>query len=974
MSIFDKLKKSSKPSEHLNMPSVDGFSFNQLYKDYPNPAFQLDTNGELIRFNQSLVKMLGYSERDLLRYFNTYFLEENQYKRDNFFEDAMKGVAQSFQDTIRHAQDFQIEIDITYLPIIRNKEVVGLHGIIKDLSKDKRNEEELIKVKTNIELAESLAKLGRWDYDIQNDTISWSDQLLKILGITKIDFTPSLSKIIHFVHPEDKEFYRQTVQKAIERTEGFSIEYRYLINDTVVYVQEQARVILNKEHLPYRILGTIQDISDLKKNQHERIQNEKILNDIYNNLEAGIWAFSVEKGCFTVFSPGLEEISGYKATDIKDFSSWITIIHPDDKGKFIEEAKATTASGKTYHQDYRIIKKDGKVIWLNAQAIPQFDEKGNLVQIVGILTDITESKEAEATLRHIAYHDYLTNLPNKRMLDEKLIEMKTNTDSLPIALLHLNIDRFKSINELVGHANADRLLTLFVERINSILSTNTLFARISGDEFYILIWGYQEDNEPISLAVNVLNSLKRSFYTNNLELFITTSIGISLFPEETDFDHHLRKNASVALKRAKQKGRNSYEVFSPSTSIPNYKLYSVERDLWKSIEKRELFLEFQPRVNTDTGKIVSAEALVRWRHPEWGVISPKEFIPVAEENGFILEIGDWVLEQVSLFLRRWEQKGLDVVPISINISAQRFLRNDWVKFIKAVIDTQNIDPTLIELEITEKSLIYYSEEINSDLEYLKKLGVKVALDDFGTGYSSLSYLKDYPINTIKVDKSFIDNIDKDLSNKAILKALISLANELNKNIVAEGVETKEQLQFLKEHNCPEVQGYLFSKPLPENEFQLVLQDKNLLPIEELSVPFASPIENAIHLDYPLKSNMRLISSLNKKVDLGSAKVVINNITTEQLSFLSIINLPVRNDFIYRLTINILGHEISYNGFIITKREVDELYEYNLFFTIGEQEKMRLQRLLSILTRIVNKNPVLLQNNFVKRDVTKYLKD
>ena len=318
----------------------------------------------------------------------------------------------------------------------------------------------------------------------------------------------------------------------------------------------------------------------------------------------------------------------------------------------------------------------------------------------------------------------------------------------------------------------------------------------------------------------------------DFELYITASIGISAYPSNGTTVDEIIKNADAALYRAKGSGKNNYQIYSSTINITSFKQYELERDLRKSIENSQLLLHFQPRVDTLTGKIVSAEALVRWEHPEWGLVSPSEFIPLAEETGFINEISDWVLKQVCSYLSEWIQKELSVVPISINVTADRFLRNDWKSTLLNTLKETDVDPALIELEITETTLIQHEKTVESAFQYLKELGIKIALDDFGTGYSSLSHIKDFSIDTIKIDQSFISQITKTPNVEVIIKSIIFMAKGLNMNIVAEGVETNAQLNFLKQQECHEIQGYIFSKPVPDKKFQSLLKKVILKPIHK----------------------------------------------------------------------------------------------------------------------------------------------
>ncbi|WP_186579338.1 sensor domain-containing protein [Aquibacillus kalidii] len=978
MSLFKRKQPNIQNKDNNSFSSLKGD--NKLYKNYPTPVFQVDLDGKVIKYNEAVIRVFGYNEKEITRYFDSYFLPEYKNKRQYFLTEAMKGIAQNYQARIYHKNGDVLDVDVTYIPIFGEDEQINcIQGIARDITAFRDNEKELAKISSSLELAQDLARIGSWDYDVIKDEVYWSQQLYELLEIESDNFSPSATKIVHFVHPDDRERYRDVLNQAILENKGMKVEYRFLLtNNKTVFVKEEAKVIFNENQQPVRVIGTIQDITDQKIGQLKLAKNEAMQAKLLDNLEAGIWSFSFKKDVFTLVSKGVEILTGLPPSYFSSRETWYSVVHPDDRASLFER-QTVLRVGKTLHQEYRIIHKNGDVIWIQDQSIPSLDEHGNLIRLDGIITNITSYKNSEKEIKYLAYHDYLTQLPNKRMFDEKLSQLvkSDKTKNVPVGLLDLNLDRFKLINNTLGFEVGDQLLIKFADRVKRKLDNNhTLFTRIGGDEFLILLWGYEDKNKSIELAEFLLDLLKEPFIVNGYELFLTTSIGISSTMLDDDLDgNSLRKNAGAALKRAKINGKNTYEVFFQSLNIETYKQFMIERDLRKSIEMRELFLEFQPIVNKQTGEITRAEALVRWRHPEWGIISPKEFIPLAEESGFILQIGDWVLEEVCMFLKRWEQKGLSVVPISINISAQRFLRNDWVDFIRNTLTTTKVNPELIELEITERSLIHGEEEINSDLEFLQSLGVKIALDDFGTGYSSLSYLKDYPVDAIKIDKAFVDSIVSNSNSRAILKTLVQLAYDLEKNVVVEGVETSEQLDIIAKLNCSEVQGYIFSKPVPESDFQLLLERRVLIP---KSIPINPAVmdkkkeSNKVSFEHPLKSSMTLVTINGKKVKLGFTPILINEISNTNLNLQSAINLPIRDDFIYRLSIDIMGHHFNYNGHIVYKKEVANLYEYDVVLDLTSSEKRRLKRLLPILSTLIKKAAIS-DNHFEFSNKAKYLK-
>jgi diguanylate cyclase (GGDEF)-like protein/PAS domain S-box-containing protein len=959
--------------------NVKGNTFNALFDNHPDAVFTLDTNGDIIYYNKSIKEILGYNAKELIGNVARFLDRKDQNKRKKHLQQALEGKAQNFQAAVFHKNGKSIDVDVTYIPIFdNNKQVTGIYGITKDITYYVQSRKELTKVKNSLELAQQIAKLGSWEYDINKNVSYWSNQKFQIYGCKNSnDFVPTLEKVTEYVHPQDREYFQHTLINAINERKSFMMEFRILRKDrTVVYVIEQAEVILNKNGEPIRFIGTIQDITKRKKAEIKLFESEQRFKNIYNNLEVGIWSFDVQTKTYILKSPGIKEITGYSSNEFDDVNAVMSIIHPEDLPRYIELKEQIPKGNPLYHH-YRIIHKDGEVRWVQDQSIPVFDSNGNMIRIDGIITNITEHKKSEEMIKHLAYHDYLTDLPNRRMFDEKVKTLMESsaTNKKTFAIMYMDLDRFNNINDTLGNGIADQLLQQFTQRINRLLNHSSLFARFGSDEFGVIVWDFPQSDYPVNLAKKIIDKLRNPFFVDQYELFITSSIGISTFPTDGETSEELLKNANAALYRAKENGKNNFQIYSSSLNIKSYKLFTLERDLRKALENDEFLVYFQPRVEANTGKIVSAEALIRWEHPIWGLISPKEFIPLAEENGFIIEIGDWVFKQVCHYIKEWKQSGLPIVPISINKSPKRFLRNDWNATVFNVLKETNIDPSLLEFEITETTLLQHNETVMNSINLLKEVGIKIALDDFGTGYSSLTHLEKYPIDTIKIDQSFIRNISNH-RDEMIIKSTIFLAKGLKMKVVAEGVETMEQLSFLKQQECDEIQGYLFSRPVSKKEFQDLLKRFILKPTG--IIHNSDEIINRrkyyrINLMFPLSSQMSITSINGQKVELGKTEVLIQDLGFGGLKFLSTLDLPVRPDIVLQFKTKIMDQEVTLIGIIVWKQEVKELFKYGFEFIIDEIERENLVSLLNSFTIKLRKNPLVPDCNFIQEDIITYLK-
>ncbi|WP_226037340.1 sensor domain-containing protein [Aquibacillus saliphilus] len=974
-----KKKNKNKPANIIEVTNYNQHAFQELYDNHPDAVFRMDTKGQLLNYNNSVKSIFGYCDKDLVQDFTINFAEEFQSKRKESFEQALKGKAQNYQAIIFDKNGQPVDVDITYVPSI-NKEmqVTAVYGITKDITAHADVQKELTKVRTNLEIAQQIAKIGSWDYDFFTKQVYWSDQTFHLFGIEKKEnFVPRYQDVFSFMHPDDHSRFQKIFDHAINNVIGYEIEYRIIRNGTIVHVYDRAEVIVDEDQKPVRIVGTLQDITRIKDIEQKLVDSEQRFKNIYDNLEAGIWSFDVVNQTFNLVSPGVQVVTGYTTEMFKDVTSYAAIIHEEDVTKYLQPQHKLANGESLYHQ-YRINHKEGHVVWVQDQTIPVLDSDGKLIRLDGIITNITEYKESEETIKHLAYHDYLTDLPNRRLFDQTvdtLIEVSSHSpNDQRFSIMYLDLDRFKTINDTLGHEIADKFLKQFGIRVKTILKENSLLARVGGDEFAIVVSNFDVDDYPVELAKNLITSLKDPFIIDGYELYITTSIGISNYPSDANTREKLIKNADAALYRAKDSGKNNYQIYSSSLDIESYKLYTIERDLRKSIVNDELRIYFQPKVDPITEKIVSAEALIRWEHPIWGLISPVEFIPVAEETGFILEIGDFVLGQVCTFINQWKQKSLPIVPISINVSAQRFLKNDLMETVTNTLDNSNVDPSLLEIEITESTLIQNDKSVRVVIQSLKEKGIKIALDDFGTGYSSLTYLKEYPIDTIKIDRSFIHNINKNRSDETIVKSIIYLAEGLDKKVVAEGVETLEQLEFLKLQHCHEIQGYLFSKPVPESDFQLLLEKGYLKPCESLSFdkPVRSLKDESIDLPYPISTTMSLATIRGRTMKLGKTEVLIEKIDHQGFIFLSTIHLPVRKDIILKFETKILNQDITMLGYIVWQQEKDDLYQYGISCITDETAQVNLKHLLNEYKVKLTNNLNLPDDNFVKENKLAYL--
>lgn len=451
-------------------------------------------------------------------------------------------------------------------------------------------------------------------------------------------------------------------------------------------------------------------------------------------------------------------------------------------------------------------------------------ESGEKV-VWGVCRDITERKIAQHELYKLAHHDILTGLPNRVLLEDRLQQTKAlahRTES-SFAVLFLDLDRFKIINDTLGHAIGDELLRMVAIRLKAALRETDTIARIGGDEFIIVLQDIKDRSNTASMAEKITRSLSLPFKLRDHELFITTSLGIAIYPEHASLSDELMKKADIAMYHAKARGRNNYQFYSNDMDENASRRFMISNSLRRGLEQNEFKVFYQPKVSVSTGHIVAMEALVRWEHPELGLLSPVEFIQLAEENGLIMQLGEWVLRESCRQNKKWLDEDLIDMRVAVNLSGYQLQHTSLLSTIKNALAETGLSPNHLELEITESVIMQNPEAAVSILTEISDMGIHISIDDFGTGYSSLAHLKRFSVNTLKIDKSFVRDVDFSSTDAAIAAAIIAMGNSLNLNVIAEGVETEAQFEFLKLNNCHQVQGFLFSRPLPAEALQEILQ-------------------------------------------------------------------------------------------------------------------------------------------------------
>ena len=525
-------------------------------------------------------------------------------------------------------------------------------------------------------------------------------------------------------------------------------------------------------------------------------------------------------------NPAFEAITGYSAEEVIGCSGRF-LVRDDLNQKGLNDIRDALRNHQDSHAILRNYRKDGQLFWNELHISPVRDEEGAITtHFVSIINDVTARIDYEHQLEYHANHDALTGLANRNLLNDRinqaLIHARHNQHLVGVLLLDL--DRFKLINDGFGHGAADNMLKAVSERLcNAVRETDTV-ARLGGDEFVVVVTDVDSDEHIAVVANKIMRTLAQPLIVEGKEIFVSASIGAAVYPRDGEHGESLLRNADVAMYRVKEHGRNNYRFYAPEMGQMALDRLDMEGNLRRALERNELTVFYQPLVSLNSGCIVGAEALVRWNHPRIGLIHPGEFIPLAEDTGLVIPLGDQVMRQACRDAKAWQEAGLPPLRISINISARQFRQENLADHVREVLADTGLEAAYLEFELTESMVMHDIDTTLGTLRELKQLGVSLALDDFGTGYSSLSYLKRFPIDTLKIDRSFVNDIPDDEDDSAIAHAVIAMAHSLGLRVVAEGVENKAQLTTLQGYACDDFQGFYFSRPVPAEEFVLLLRN------------------------------------------------------------------------------------------------------------------------------------------------------
>ncbi len=789
--------------------------YRNLFENANDIIYVHDLNGTYLSMNQAAERVFGYTREEAMK------LNMSQIVAPEHLAIANKKLLEKVEgDSTQTAYEVdcirkdgsRITLEINSTLITKDGAPVAVQGIARDTTERKLDEEELRESEERYrDLFENANDLI-YTHDLRGNFTSLNQAGERITGYTRDEaLTMNIAQV---VAPESLANAREMTAKKLAADSSTTYEIDVIAKDGRRVALELSTRLIQKKGLPIGVQGIGRDITERRRTEEALRVSEELYRNLGEGISHQVWT-SDPNGQFDYVNNRMLEYF-QKSGDAILGSGWHDVVHPDDLLTCIRRWQHSLLTGEFFEVEFRLRRHDGEYRWHKARANAGYDADGKITKWFGTNTDIDSQKQTEEKLNFYARHDTLTSLPNRAEFMRHLkaaIERGNANESVRFAVLFLDLDRFKVINDSLGHVVGDKLLKAIAERLFAQVRPGDVVARLGGDEFTILLNRTGVHQDVINVAERVQRELAKPFQIDGYEVFTSASIGIIVSDEIMREPEDFLRDADSAMYRAKESGKARYEVFDSEMHVRNMNQLRIETDLRHAVDRGELEALYQPIVDLFDGTICEFEALIRWRHPEHGLILPDEFVGAAEETGLIVPIGTWMLGEACRQVSKWQDRSTRPLSVSVNLSAKQLMHPSLMEHIRQLLDETGLEPGQLKLEVTESTVMEHSERSLNVLEELSSLGISLSTDDFGTGYSSLSYLQRFPFDRLKIDRSFIDKMNKDEKSAAIVKTILMLGENLGIDVVAEGIETEEQLERLRILGCRLGQGYLFSKPV-----------------------------------------------------------------------------------------------------------------------------------------------------------------
>jgi diguanylate cyclase (GGDEF)-like protein/PAS domain S-box-containing protein len=808
----ERLKESEERHRAVVEQSVEG-----IYLFDPE-------NGRVLESNGAFEELLGYTSDELLDMTIYDFIVHER-------EDIDRQVSRSLKERRRHkgerkyrrkdGSSLEVEASTT---VVSYGEEEAVCCVLHDVSERKAAEEKLRESEGRLVEAQQIARLGNWEWDLKTGEVLWSDETFRTYGYEPQEFVPTLEKLIELVHPDDRDLVRQNIDGALYENEPYDFEHRIVRpNDDERVVHRRAQVYLDEEGQPQRMVGTVHDITEQKRAEEALKESEERFRSAFEDAPIGVALVDLDRRHLRV-NRAFCAMLGYSEEELLE-KPHPEIVHPDDREESTERIQEILEGAEPYALERRYIHANGHIVWSLSNISLIRDSEGERSHFVCLHQDITDRKELEERLEHQAFHDSLTDLPNRALFLDRLGHAlaRTSREDGPVAVLLLDLNDFKMVNDSLGHDAGNTVLVEVAARMRASVRPGDTAGRIFGDEFAVLLEAPSGMDEARRVAERIQERLQEPLEVEGQEVLVSSSIGITLSDSAQDRPEELLRRADLAMYSAKERGKAEFKEYSPGMEARIANRMDLERDLRRAIEREEFEAHYQPIVELHTGEIIGMEALARWKHPERGLVEAGEFIETAEETGLIRPIGQQVVEEACRQAKEWRQRYPQRVPmLSVNLSANQFVQQP--DLVPKVLNETGLEPSALQVEITERAVMDDAEFALRELKELKDLGVSLAIDDFGMGYSCLYHLKHMPIDFLKIDRAFITGLGDAQGDEAIVSGTVGLAHALGVIAVAEGVETADQQAILRELGCDLAQGYYFAKPLSREAMEKLLAD------------------------------------------------------------------------------------------------------------------------------------------------------
>src|SRR5215212_9312908 len=935
----------------------DSGQLRALVDELPDQIYIKDSEGRYVFNNNNHAKALGTSSpEEVVGKTDFEFYPQELAERYSVDEQEVISSGRSLVDDEESRVDEQGNrrwFSTTKVPLSDGSgEVVGLFGVVRDITQRKEAEQTLKENEENLAELQRIAHLGSWEWNVKTAEVYWSDETYRIYGYEPGEFVPTVQKLMEVVHPDDRELVRKNIDAAFQKDRPYNFEHRIVRPDGEErFVYHQAKVYFDDEGEPQRMVGTVQDITKRNKAEEALRESEERYRALVEESVESIFLFDASTRRVLEANTAFQELIGYASEELLEMTIYDFLAHEREeidanvrcdlqqRRRFVGEQKYRRKDGSLLEVEtsmtvipyqsreaicavardlserkraeealreseeryravverttdgiflgdfstsrilesnlalqnmlgytseelrgmslYELIAEDRESIDRNTQHIQKGEsifigerryrcKNGSLVNVevsatripygdkealCCIVRDITERKALEEQLRYRAFHDSLTGLPNRALFLDRLQHaiVRARRGSGSVAVLFVDLDNFKFVNDTLGHHVGDELLVAVSDRLLTCQRPEDIVARLGGDEFAILLEEVLSRSDAMRVAQRIIEELQVPFALKGHEVFITCSIGIAFRDSDQDSSEELIRNAAVAMHRTKEEGKACCRLFDPSMDAQMQERMRLENDLRRALKREEFVVHYQPVVGAESGRIMGMEALVRWEHPEQGLVAPDGFVPLAEELGLIVPIGRWVLREACRQAKEWQERYPSDLPlrISVNLSARELRHPTLVGDVEEALRDSGLDPRWLTLEITESAVVKDEEHSIDALRRLGDLGVRFALDDFGTGYSALAYLRRLPVGLLKLDRSFVEKLgEAEAEAEVLISGVISIASGLGLYVLSEGVETPEQLALVKSLGCDLAQGNYFSKPLPSETATELLETYN----------------------------------------------------------------------------------------------------------------------------------------------------